>query len=124
MEKRTLESFKKDEILDIERVIEYYNSYIYRLLKNNISNEMDIEEILSDVFMIFWKNHKNLDNTIDVKAYLIGITRNLIKKKYRKNYSINIKNVELIEDTLVSDFNIVALAESKEKARYNFRCFK
>lgn len=56
MKKETIEEFEKNGVLDIEDVIKCYNSYIYKILNNSISNELDIEEILSDVFIIFWKN--------------------------------------------------------------------
>lgn len=82
LKKETIALYIKGEgILDIEKIIKCYNSYIYKLLKNSISNESDIEEILADVFIIFWNNYKRLDNTTEIKPYLIGITRNLIKKK-------------------------------------------
>ena len=61
-------------------VIETYSSYIYKILKNSISKEQDIEEILSDVFMVFWKKYKKIDKNTEVKPYLVGITKNLIYK--------------------------------------------
>ena len=79
--KEAIESFEKKGVLDIEKVINVYNNYIYKILRNSISNETDLEEILSDVFVIFWLKHKELDKNTNVKSYLIGITKNLIKKK-------------------------------------------
>ncbi len=117
MEKETVEYFENDGILDIEKVINCYNSYIYKILKKSISNEADIEEILSDVFIIFWKNYKKLDNGTAVKPYLIGITRNLIKKKYRKEYRINIENIELYKNDISLNINIEDLAENEYKSR-------
>lgn len=57
MKKDKIEAFEENGILNIEKVINEYNPYIYKILRNNISNELDIEEILSDVFIIFWKNY-------------------------------------------------------------------
>lgn len=115
MTKETIASFEEDGILNIERVISGYNAYIYKILRNSISNEADIEEILSDVFIIFWKNYKRLDRETEIKPYLIGITKNLIKKKYR-DYSVNIENIELYENNIVSHINIEELVENKEKS--------
>lgn len=115
MKKETISSFEEDGILNIERVISGYNAYIYKILRNSISNEADIEEILSDVFIIFWKNYKRLDRETEIKPYLIGITKNLIKKKYR-DYSVNIENIELYENNIVYHINIEELAENKEKS--------
>ena len=50
---------------------------------NNISNE-DIEEIMFDSFFILWKNRNIFDKNKDLKPYLVGIVRNLVKLKYRK----------------------------------------
>ena len=116
MKEDKLNSFEENGILNIEKIINRYNSYIYTILKNSLSNELDIEETLSDVFLIFWKNYKKLDKKIPVKAYLIGITKNLIKKKYSKN-SFNISNIELFENTIISDINIEELIENNEKSK-------
>jgi len=94
----TITDFEERNILNIEKVIEVYNHYIYSIIEHAISNQEDIEEILSDVFLSLWKNYSKLDKDTNVRAYLIGITKNLIKKKYRNYHNkIEIKN---IEDTL------------------------
>lgn len=116
MKEHKLNSFEENGILNIEKIINRYNSYIYTILKNSLSNELDIEETLSDVFLIFWKNYKKLDKKISVKPYLIGITKNLVKKKYSKN-SFNISNIELFENAIISDINIEELIENNEKSK-------
>ena len=116
LEEETIALFKKNEILDIERVIESYSSYIYRILRNNITNESDIEEIASDVFIIFWKNYPRLESNIPVRPYLVGIAKNLIKKKYNE-YNIKCENVELYEEDIAYQFDIENLAESQEKSK-------
>ena len=55
--KETINDFIENGRLDIERVINKYNNYIYTILKNAMSNSEDIEETLSDVFVILWKNY-------------------------------------------------------------------
>ena len=112
----TIESFEAEGILNIEKVINGYNAYIYKILKNSISNELDIEEILSDVFVIFWKKHKELDKRTKVKPYLAGITKNLIKKKYA-NYSINVENIDDYENEMVYNIATEELVENKEKSK-------
>ena len=115
MKKETILSFEENGVMNIEMVIETYNSYIYKILKNSISKE-DIEEILTDVFMIFWKNYKKLDRNTEVKPYLVGITKNLILKKYRE-YSIDFENIELYENDIVYNMNIEELVENKEESK-------
>lgn len=116
MKKDKIEAFEENGILNIEKVINEYNPYIYKILRNNISNELDIEEILSDVFIIFWKNYNKLDTNTEVKPYLIGITKNLVKKKYRK-YNINIDNIQLYENEIFDNINIEELIENNEKSK-------
>lgn len=117
MKKETIALYiDEDGILDIEKIIQCYNSYVYKILKNSISNESDIEEILSDVFIIFWKNYKRLDDITEIKPYLIGISKNLVKRKYRE-YSITIQDIELYEDAIVQNINIEELAENEEKSQ-------
>lgn len=116
MNKETVEAFEENGILDIEKVISAYNSYIYKILKNSISNNLDIEEILSDVFIIFWKNHKNLSKETKIKPYLVGITKNLIKKQYR-DCKVDIENIESYENEIIYNIDVQELAESKEKSQ-------
>ena len=116
MKKETISSFEENGVVNIELIIETYNSYIYKILKNSISKEQDIEEILSDVFMIFWKNYKKLDKYTEVKPYLIGITKNLIYKKYRE-YSVDFENIELYENDMTYNMNVEELVENKEKSK-------
>ncbi len=115
---KTLEDFKNEENrLDIEKVIKTYNNYIYTVVRNLISNEEDVEEILSDVFTILWKNYTamTLNSEIKIKPYLIGITKNLIKKKYKNQNaleSLDSMDVEIPDVTDVSK-----LAENNEKSK-------
>lgn len=116
LNRETIESFEEEGKLNIEKVINGYNAYIYKILQNSISNESDIEEILSDVFIIFWKKYKELDRKTKIKPYLVGIAKNLIKKKY-KDYSVNIENIEGYENEIVYHIDTEELAENKEKSK-------
>ena len=117
MEKNNvLKDFIKEGKLDIDCLINEYYNYIYTLVRNSVSiiitNE-DIEEIISDVFLALWKNHKKLRKNTAIKAYLTGITKNIIKNKYRStklNYSISD-----YEEQLISNDNLENLTEEKEQ---------
>lgn len=98
VEKKTIDKYIENDALNIEKVINEYSGYIYIIVKNlakeTISKE-DIEEIISDVFVTFWNNREKLDKTKPIKNYLAGITKNLIKLKYRKiKFDFNIDNYE------------------------------
>lgn len=116
VENHAIEFFQKDGVLNLEEVINTYNSYIYRILNNKISNKSDIEEILSDVFLIFWKNYKKLASDTKVKPYLVGIAKNLVKKKYGEHH-IDFDDIELYENDVTCDVDIVQIVENREKAK-------
>ncbi len=116
METNKLCDYMENETLDIDMLIDDYYSYIYIVVKNGISiniSQEDMEEIISDTFVAFWKNSKYLRKDLLVKPYLKGIAKNLIKNKYRDN-NINV-SIENYENTLVEDFDIDDILESNEK---------
>ena len=87
-ELKQLEDYYKNNEIDIDQIIEDFTPYITTIINNgtvnsNISFE-DKEEIFSDTFFILWKNRNRLNINVSLNSYLAGITRNLIKEKYRK----------------------------------------
>ena len=63
METNKLSDYMENETLDIDMLIDDYYSYIYIVVKNGISiniSQEDMEEIISDTFVAFWKNSKYL----------------------------------------------------------------
>lgn len=102
--------------INLEEVVDTYTGYLYtaitNMTKGNLSKE-DIEEVISDVFFIFWKNQNKFDKSREVKYYLVGIARNLIKEKFRKVKIVY--NIEDYESFSNSDVNI--LYEQNERER-------
>ena len=99
--------------LDIQKVVDDYYNYISKIIKNysNISLE-DEEEIISDVFLIVWKNRNKLDKKLNFSPYIAGITKKVILRKYKKiNKEIHIAEYE---DNIVDKFNIEKIMEEQE----------
>ena len=48
------------------------------------NNEFDMDRIIEDFTPYIWKNRNRLNINVSLNSYLAGITRNLIKEKYRK----------------------------------------
>ena len=71
-----------------------------RYIRGKYSFE-DIEEIISDTYVTLWNNTEKLDINKKISSYLFGITKNLIKKKYRK-----IKSNSLVFDNSFSLFDM------------------
>lgn len=95
---KILKEYIKDGKLDIETIIKEYSGYVYTSITNmttkTLRNE-DIEEIISDVFFILWKNKNKLRDSDKLNFYLVGIAKNLLKEKYRKQKeNLNIDDYE------------------------------
>ena len=117
-ELKQLEDYYKDNEIDIDQIIEDFAPYITTIINNgtvnnNISFE-DKEEIFSDTFFILWKNRNRLNINVSLNSYLAGITRNLIKEKYRK-----LKVVYDISDFENDILNSVNMYESDRELIYD-----
>lgn len=116
--KDVLGNYISNGVLDIEKMISEYSSYLYLIIKNMGSIAIldeDIEEIISDVFIAIWKNSGNLNRHTHIKEYLTGIAKNVTRNKYRNtelNYSISD-----YEEKLFDTLNIEKLSEEKEQDR-------
>ena len=73
--------------LELEEIINKYSNYLYTTITNTSNGnllEEDIEEIIADTFFILWRNRENIDTNRDVRFYLAGISKNLVRQKFRK----------------------------------------
>ena len=113
---RKIYNYISNNILKIEDIMNDYTNYIYTIIRNSYVNlpDEDVEEIVLDVFLTIWNNQRKLDINKKLSSYIVGITRNLIKKKYR-NYITN-DNIEDYEEQLVDLKNIeLAFSENERK---------
>ena len=119
MNNKTLKDFFNNGVLNIEDIVNSYSSYIYAMLKNSINSSEDIEEIISDVFVALWHNYRKLESDMKIKPYLIGITKNLIKKKYRELsndvFVCDISDFCNSEESLINVFDIAEEKNVTEK---------
>jgi len=86
-EQKQLEDYYKNNEIDMDEMIEDFAPYITTIINNGTDNTIsfeDKEEIFSDTFFILWKNRNRLNINVSLNSYLAGITKNLIKEKYRK----------------------------------------
>ena len=84
---KEIKHYKKNNKLDLEKIINEYSSYIATIINNmakdSLNNE-DKEEIVSEVFFILWRNENKLDINKYLSSYIAGITRNVVKEYLRK----------------------------------------
>lgn len=57
-----------------------------------------------------------LSGNTEVKPYLVGIAKNLIKKKYRE-YNVGFEDIELYEDEISANINVSEIIENNERAK-------
>ena len=114
---RKIYNYMSNNILKIEDIMNDYTNYIYTIIRNSYVNlpYEDVEEIVLDVFLTIWNNQNKLDINKKLSSYIVGITRNLIKKKYR-NYVTN-DNIEDYEEQLVDLTNIELIFSENEKQK-------
>ena len=101
--------------LKIEDIVDDYYNYISTIIKNSgtLSIE-DEEEIISDVFLIIWKNKDKLDRNARFSPYIAGITKKVILRKYNK-LKTDFEYVEY-ENELIDNFDMANTIEWQEKS--------
>ena len=112
-----LENYYKNNEIDIDQIIEDFAPYITTVINNGTDNSLsfeDKEEIFSDTFFLLWKNRNRLNINVSLKSYLAGITRNLIKEKYRK-----LKIVYDISDFENESLNSINMYENDRELIYD-----
>lgn len=114
MKKEKIYEYMENNELNIETVIRDYSNYIQTIIKSktNISQD-DIEEIISDVFVTLWNNQDRLDINKKMSSYIAGITKNLIKKKYREIKEF--ENIDDFDEKLISCENLVMYSTVDEQ---------
>ena len=117
MNNKKIYNYMDGKILNIELAMKDYNKYIYKIIKNQYNNfsDEDIEEIILDVFLTLWKNQNKLDINKSMSAYISGITKNLIKYKYRQCKIT--QNIEEYEEKLIDNSNIEITLLQNEKQK-------
>lgn len=117
-----IKDYKREETLDIEKIYHDFYSYVYTIItslaKGNLKEE-DIEEVISDTFLVVWKNRNKLEEHKMIKPYIAGITKNLGREKIRKrkNYLTIADYEQEIESIGVMDY-IKEEREEIDKLKY------
>ena len=85
MNKKKIGEYLRNNELNLEIVIDEYSGYVYKIIENmaiQYLSKEDVEEIISDTFVVLWKNRNKLDKTKELSPYIAGITRNLVRKGF------------------------------------------
>ncbi|TCZ80773.1 sigma-70 family RNA polymerase sigma factor [Paenibacillus albiflavus] len=116
-ELKLLKNLKRKKRGALDEVITIYTGYVATIVYNIIGGTMskeDMEEVISDVFILLWNHSDKLEESRhSIKGYLGAIARNSSKNKLRglnSNLSIN------EYDMLFSEVNLEEEIEQKESA--------
>lgn len=115
VEDRKIYTYIENNKLQMEKIMANYSNYISTIIRNSyieLSSE-DVEEVLLDVFLTLWKNQDKLDINKSMSAYISGITKNLIKYKYRQCKEN--QNIEEYEEKLIDSLNIEIMILQNER---------
>jgi len=85
-EKKEIENYIINGNIDLDRIIDEYTPYVRKVIQNMVNNnlsEEDKEEIIIDTFFVLWKKHSENYYIESLSSYMAGITRNLIKEKFK-----------------------------------------
>lgn len=115
---KEIKQYMNNNLLDLEKIIDEYSNYVRKVIEsmtNSISTE-DIEEIVSDTFLILWRNREKLEINRQISSYIAGITRNLVREKTRvfkidydiSDYENNIADLKQV-DMLCEEREITAI---------------
>ena len=111
---------EKDE-LNIESVINDYSGSLYKFIKSHSYNLKieDIEEIIADTFFVLWKNYKKMDLDDKISNYLIGVSKNILFNKLRKNKTkFNNVNIEDYQNIFSTKEDVESLYEEQDKMNF------
>ena len=118
---KKLKDYIEKEELNIEKVITDYSAFLYKNIKNhsyNLVNE-DVEEIIADTFFVLWKNYKKMDLDDKVSNYLIGVSKNILFNKLRKNkIKYNSVNLEDYKDIVKTKDDVEKLYEEQDRVSF------
>ena len=102
-EAKLLARLKNKEENSIDEAIELYTPYLSTVLYNAVGNRLakeDIEEIVSDVFIMLWKNAAYIDlKKGTIRSYIAACARNYaLKRLNKKTDCICINDIELSDE--------------------------
>lgn len=102
MQNKKINSYMGQNGLVIEDVVSDFSNYIYTISRNSYMplTDEDVEEIVVDVIFTVWRNQDKLDIDKKMSSYIAGVTKNLIKKKYRDKKIVD--NIDDYEEQLIS----------------------
>ena len=83
-DRQLVESLKKGDLFAFDQLFSKYNRKLYYFSKSYLISKEDSEGLVQEVFLIIWKQRKELKTHLSFNSYLYTITYNAIRKHFRK----------------------------------------
>lgn len=102
--------------LNIDKIVDEFSGYLWTIIVNSGIHQIEeIKDIISDTYLVLWNNQENLDMEKPLSPYLIGITKNLIKRYFsKKSTKILENNIEDYENLIIEENRIEINIETEE----------
>lgn len=75
---------QKGNVNAFDSLFEVYSPKLYGFALKYFKNETDAEELVQEVFVKVWENHRSLKSELSFKSYLFTIALNHIRKFFNK----------------------------------------
>lgn len=108
-EKEIIRKIKNGEIDNFSYIVNKYSSLIYQYIKVKIKKQEDVEDLVQNVFISFYKSISRFDENRPIKPYLYQIVNNELKMFYRKYKPL----LPLKEDMIIDEKETVILDKEK-----------
>ncbi len=109
-DKQLIKLLQKGNIASFDLLFAKYSPKLFGFALKYFKNETDAEELVQEVFVKVWENHRSLKTELSFKSYLFTIALNQIRKHFNQkvvalHYLENIKtNSEPSEQVTPNEF--------------------
>ncbi|MEK7522691.1 MAG: sigma-70 family RNA polymerase sigma factor [Patescibacteria group bacterium] len=118
-DKDIIRKIKNGQINNYSYIVKKYTTLIYRFIQRKLFNKEDIDDLVQNVFISFYKAIEKFDEKKPIKPYLFQIVQNELKMYYRsKKQMIPLNdNIYLDHDRDVDiiDINYLTYLKQDEK---------
>lgn len=97
-----IEGLRAKSEATFELVYRIYFKDVYRFVKHYVMSNSDSDDIVQDTFYKLWDHSAQIPTTVDIKAYLFAIAKNLCLNNLRHKKIVDNSNLKLIESIIYS----------------------
>ncbi|MFA6081151.1 MAG: sigma-70 family RNA polymerase sigma factor [Patescibacteria group bacterium] len=111
-DKDAIIKIRNGEIDHYSYIVKKYTTSIYRYIERKLFKKEDVDDLVQNVFISFYKAIEKFDEKRPIKPYLFQIVQNELKmyfRSYKKDQSLNerIASEEKQEDHKIEDFKLL-----------------